>query len=82
VAKAKDEHVDAFEKALKAIKSDVAGFKSNPKSKVPELDQRAADAFQAMSTTELTTLVEADESMKRVGYEVKAEASTARVRMV
>ena len=58
------------------------GLRATRRARFLSLDQRAADAFHTMSTTELTTLVEADETMKRVGYEVKAESSTARVRMV
>ena len=81
MAHAKDEDVNALDKALKEIRKDAAAFKSDPKGAVPELDQTAANAFADMTTTELQGLAEADDSMKKVGYTVSGGGGVS-VRMV
>ena len=81
MAHAKDEEVDAFDKVLKEIRKDVAAFKRDPKGKVHELDSKQAKEFGDMDLTELTSLAEADDAMKKVGgFEVTAgEASASTV---
>jgi hypothetical protein len=79
VAHAKDEDVNALDKALKEIRKDAAAFKSDPKGKVPELDQTAAKAFADMEVPELNSLAEADDKMKKVGYSVSAGGVSVRM---
>ena len=81
MAHANDEHVNALDKVLKEIRKDPAAFKSDPKSKVPELDQDAAKAFGDMSVAQLQGLAEADDNMKKVGHTVSTEGGVS-VRMV
>jgi hypothetical protein len=81
VANAKDEDVNALDKVLKEIRKDPAAFQKDPKGKVPDLDPDAAKEFAKLSSAQLQSLVEVDDTMKKVGYTV----STARgvsVRMV
>ena len=79
MANAKDADVKALDKALKEIRTDAAAFKSDPKGKVPELDQTAASAFSAMTLTELQGLAEADDTMKKVGYTVSGGGISVRM---
>jgi len=79
VAHAKDDDVKALDKALKEIRKDAAAFKSDPKGKVPELDQTAAKAFADMTPTELQGLAEADDNMMKVGYAVSAGGISVRM---
>jgi hypothetical protein len=78
VANAKDEHVIALDKALKEIRKDAAAFQKDPKGKVPELGD-AAKEFAKMSPTELQSLAEADDTMKKVGYTVSAGGVSVRM---
>jgi pyruvate/2-oxoacid:ferredoxin oxidoreductase alpha subunit len=86
VAHAKDEDVYAFDKVLKEIRKDAAAFKRDPKGKVPELHPDAAKVFGEMGLTELTSLGEADDAMKKVGGFVvtvgEASAKSVSVKMV
>jgi hypothetical protein len=79
VANAKDDDVKALDKALKEIRKDAAAFKSDPKGKVPELDETAAKAFAGMEVPELNSLAEADDTMKKVGYTVSAGGVSVRM---
>jgi hypothetical protein len=79
VADAKDDDVKALDKVLKEIRKDAAAFKSDPKGKVHDLKQPEANAFAAMSVTELQALAEADDSMKKVGYTVSAGGVSVRM---
>jgi len=79
VAQAKDDDVKALAKALNEIRKDAAAFKSDPKGKVPELDQAAANAFAEMTPTELQGLAEADDNMKKIGYTVSAGGVSVRM---
>jgi hypothetical protein len=80
VAEARDDHVKALDKALQEIRKDAAGFKNDPKGKVPELDPSAAKAFGDLTVSQLQALAEADDNMKKVGY--TASAGGISVRMV
>jgi hypothetical protein len=79
VANAKDDHVEALDKALKEIRKDAAAFKSDPKGKVPELDANAAQQFGDLSVSQLQGLAEADDTMKKVGYTVSAGGVSVRM---
>ena len=79
MADAKDDHVKALYQVLKEIRKDAAAFKSDPKGKVRDLKQPEADAFAAMSVTELQALAEADDNMKKVGYSVSAGGVSVRM---
>jgi hypothetical protein len=79
VANAKDEHVNALDKALKEISKDAEAFQKDPKGKVPELDETAAKAFADMKVPELKSLTEADDKMKKVGYTVSAGGVSVRM---
>ncbi len=79
MADAKDDDVKALDKALKEIRKDAAAFKSDPKGKVPELKQHEANAFAAMTVTDLQCLAEADDNMKKVGYTVSTGGVSVRM---
>ena len=63
-----DKQAKALRDALKEIKSDPAAFKANPKGKVPDLDDSAADVFKGMSDAELACIAQTDELMERAGF--------------
>ena len=80
MAHANDDHVEVLDKVLTEIRKDAAAFKSDPKGKVPELDENAAKEFGDLSVAQLQGLAEADDNMKKVGFTVSG--SGANVRMV
>lgn len=79
MAHAKDDHVIAMDKVLKAIREDLAGFKNDPMGKVPELDPKAANEFGKMKPDELKGLTQADDNMKKVGYAVSGGGVSVRM---
>jgi hypothetical protein len=63
-----DKQAKALRDALKEIKSDPAGFKRDPKGKVKDLDDTAANAFKDMSDAELACIAQADALMDQAGF--------------
>jgi hypothetical protein len=80
VAHVDDKKVKALHDALTAIGEDTEGFKANPKGKVPDLDDDALAVFTGMNKSELRTLLEVDEKMKKAGFTI--ESGKFSVRMV
>ena len=79
MAQVEDKKVKALDKALKAIQHDAAGFKNDPKGKVPDLDDQAAAVFKDMETTELTQLLEIDGKMHKAGFTIAAGGASVRM---
>ena len=79
MAHANDDHVQVLDKVLNEIRKDAAGFKNDPKGKVPELDSDAAKEFGDLTVAQLQGLAEADEHMKKVGYTVSGSGVSVRM---
>ena len=79
MAQVEDKKVKALDKALKAIEHDAAAFKSDPKGKVPDLDDQAAAVFKKMEITELAQLLEVDGKMKEAGFTIAAGGASVRM---
>lgn len=63
-----DKKAKALRDALKEIKSDPAGFKADPKGKVKDLDDDAANVFKNMSDAELACVAQTDDLMEKAGF--------------
>lgn len=79
MANADDKKVKALHGALKAAKHDRDAFRSDPKGKVPELDDAAVAVFKGMSDPEYDHLFEVDGEMQEAGFTLASSGFSVRM---
>lgn len=79
VEHADEKKVKALHDALKAVRTDRAGFKSDPRGKVSDLDEAAAAVFSGMTDAEYDALLQVDAQMQEAGFTIASGGFSVRM---